>query len=285
MSEIASAVNDLPVSISRTGLYIYFHAALCARPLTNDLTLLNYLHSKYQGDTQSLVVDLIVASFDTLANALHRNRTPQSLLCYRSFVANKLPLLLTALTPSLFPHSSVQLCIQTALSRIDVHPFPPLSSQNDGVNEVLRLSRREFLQACIMHQLGSDSAFASLTSDSGVINVPRRIRYTEENLAAQCVANVHRVDQLVHELETMSGNAGAISGALVQVGMCVPNTGVLLTIHLDIAALLRYEGNDVFENLVQRHIPQAVPTRYHSSVHSTDRLIETAMQNFKRMVA
>lgn len=217
MTEIASAVDDLPVSISRTGLYIYFHAALCARPLTDDLTLLNYLHSKYQEDKQSLMIDLIVASFDTLANALHRNRTTQSLLCYRSFIANKLPLLLVSLSASLFPPSSAQLCIQTALGRIDVHPFPPLSSENDGVNEALRSSRQQFLQACVMHQLGSDSAFASVTGDPGANFGTRSVRYTKESLASQCVANIHRVDVLVRELDSMNGNAGAISGALVEV--------------------------------------------------------------------
>lgn len=218
MAEIASAVVDLPVSTSRTGLYVYLNAALCARPLTDDLTLLNYLHSRYQADIQSLIVDVIVASFDTLSNALHRHQSTQSLLCHRSFIANKLPLLLISLSASLYPPLSVQLCIQNALGRIDVHPFPPLP-ENDGVgvNEALRSSRQEFLQACVLHQLGSESAFAGVIGDTAAHLSPRGNRYNKEALAAQCMSNVHRVDQLIRELETMNGNAGAISGALVEV--------------------------------------------------------------------
>ncbi|KAL1304591.1 hypothetical protein AAFC00_003560 [Neodothiora populina] len=216
MSEIATAVEDLPVSISRTDIYIYLNAALCARPLTDDLTFLSYMHSKYQSDTQSLMMDLIVSSFDAFANALHRNEPVQVLLCYRSFIANKLPLLLTSLSASLFPASGSQICIQTAMGRIDVHPYPPLSSENDGINEALRGSRQEFLHACVMHQLGTDSLFSSITGEPGSAHNARSVKYTKEGLAAQCVSNVHRVDQLVRELDAMGGNAGAISGALIE---------------------------------------------------------------------
>lgn len=217
MAEIASTVVDLPVSTSRIGLYVYLNAALCARPLTDDLALLNYLHSKYQDDAQSLVVDVVVASFDTLANALHCHQPAEHLLSYRSFIANKLPLLLVSLSASLYSPSSVQLCIQTALGRIDVHPIPPLSSDNDGVNEALMASRQDFLQACVMHQLGSETAFANVVGGPAVHFSSRGSRHNKESLASQCMANVHRVDQLVAELETMNGNAGPISGALTEV--------------------------------------------------------------------
>ena len=217
MSEIASAVVDLPVSTSRTGLYVYLNAALCGRPLTDDITLLNYLHSKYQNDAQSLTVDLIVGSFDTLANALHRHQSAQSILCYRSFIANKLPLLLVSLSTSLFPSSSAQLCIQNAFSRIEVNPFPPLSAENDGVNEALRSSRQDFIQACVLHQLGTEAVLTSVIGGSVVSSASRANRYVKDSLYAQCTASIHRVEPLVRELESMSGNSGAISGALLEV--------------------------------------------------------------------
>jgi len=217
MTEIASAVVDLPFSTSRTGIYIYLNAALCAKPLTNDLSLINHLRARYQDDAQALTTDLIVGSFDTLANALHRQQPAHSLLCYKSFVVNKLPLLLMTLSTSLFPPPNLQLCIQSALGRIDVHPFPPLSLENDGVNDALRSSRQCFLQACVMHQLGTESAFASIVGDPAASFSSRTNRYVKESLTTQCVSNIHRVDALVRELEAMSGNVGAISGALVEV--------------------------------------------------------------------
>jgi mediator of RNA polymerase II transcription subunit 5 len=214
-AEIASAVDDLPITNSRVGLYTYLNAALCARPLTDDMSLFNYLHAKYQNDTQSLVSDLIVASFDVLANALQQNQTQNHLICYRSFIANKLPLLITTLSGSFAPMTS-QVYIQMALRRVDVHPFPPLSSDTDTANnEVLKKSRQEFVQVCVMFQLGNEQAFHSVTGESPAPIVPRVVRYNRQNLAQQCVANIHRVEELARELEGMGGNAGAISGALV----------------------------------------------------------------------
>jgi mediator of RNA polymerase II transcription subunit 5 len=214
-AEIASAVDDLPITNSRVGLYAYLNAALCARPLTDDISLFNYLHAKYQNDTQSLVSDLIVASFDVLANALQQNVSPNHLICYRSFIANKLPLLITTLSGSFAPMTS-QVYIQMALRRVDVHPFPPLSSDTDTANnEVLKKSRQEFVQACVMFQLGNEQAFHSVTGESPAPVAPRVVRYSRQTLAQQCVANIHRVEELSRELEGMGGNAGAISGALV----------------------------------------------------------------------
>jgi mediator of RNA polymerase II transcription subunit 5 len=214
-AEIASAVDDLPVTNSRVGLYAYLNAALCARPLTDDMSLFNYLHAKYQNDTQSLVSDLIIASFDILANALQKSQSQNHILCYRSFIANKLPLLITTLSGSFAPMTS-QVYIQMALRRVDVHPFPPLSSESDTTkNEVLKKSRQEFVQACIMFQLGNEQAFHSVMGESPAPITSRVVRYNRQSLAQQCIANIHRVEELARELEGMSGNAGAISGALV----------------------------------------------------------------------
>jgi mediator of RNA polymerase II transcription subunit 5 len=215
-AEIVSAVVDLPISNSRIGLYAYLNAALCARPLTDDMSLFNYLHAKYQDDTQALISDLVVASFDVLANALQQKQSQDHILCYRSFIANKLPTLILTLSGST-PPMSAQVCIQMALGRADVHPFPPLSSESDTTNnEVLKKSRQEFVQTCILFQLGTEQAFHAFLGDSSSAVAPRTIRYNKQALVQQCVTNVHRVEELARELEGMSGNAGAISGALVE---------------------------------------------------------------------
>lgn len=216
-AEIASAVIDLPISTSRVALYVHLNAALSARPLTDDLSLINYLHAKYQSDMQSLIVDLITASFDVLANALHRHQPPHTILGYRSFIANKVPLLLLSFQSSLYPPLTAQVCIQMAVGRIDVHPFPPLSSESDGINEILKNSRLEFLQACLLHQLGTESAFSSAIGEVTSTISPRANRYSKGTLSSQCTASVYRAEELIRELEDMHGNAGAISGALVEV--------------------------------------------------------------------
>ncbi|KAK8210323.1 hypothetical protein M8818_003491 [Zalaria obscura] len=211
--EISSAVQDLPVVNSRAGLYVYLNAALCARPLTDDLAIVNYLHARYAGDTQSMVQDLIVASFDILANALHRHESAHTITSLRSFIANKLPLLLLSIAGPL----TAEYWIQLAFGRIDVHPFPPLSQAGTGINETLAASRQDFLQACLLHGLVTENAITGVLGQLAQANPPRGGRYVKEALVQQCTANVQRAEELVRELENMQGNAGAVSGAIVDV--------------------------------------------------------------------
>ncbi len=88
---------DLEILNTRAGLYIYLNAALVGRPLIDDRALFNYLHNRYQGDIQTTAIDLILASFDTLANAVFRNEGPNVARLLRSYLINKLPLILAAL--------------------------------------------------------------------------------------------------------------------------------------------------------------------------------------------
>lgn len=271
-AEIASAVADLPVSNSRIGLYVYLNAALCARPLTDDLTFFNYLHAKYQNDTQSLVVDLIVASFDVLANALQQRQSQNHILCFRSFIANKLPALITTLTGSLYPPMTAQVCIQMALGRVDVHPFPPLSSDHETINnETLKKSRQDFVQACVFFQLGSEQGFQNILGESSSPAMARANRYVKEALTQQCISNVHRVDELARELEGMSGNAGAISGALVEVSKTKRVYVHSSNFIEDNTTLLQHEGNHVSEDFVQRSLTPTGVDGYHLSIFPAHR--------------
>ena len=213
-ADIANSIADIEISRSRVGLYIHLNAALCAKPLVDDSAMINYLHARYSSDSQQMIISLIVASFDVLANALRRHKTEQNTLCYKSFVANKLPLLILSLSSNLYPPMTAERCINMALARLTTYVFPPISADGVGVNEVLEESHTNFMQACFLHQLVSEPP-ASLRQHTSA-NPPRRNRYTKDLLVSQCTSNVHRIEELVNELPRLQGNAGAISLALVE---------------------------------------------------------------------
>lgn len=217
LEEISGFVVNLPPITSRAGLYVYLNAMLCARPCIDDTAILNHLNARYQSDSQSMLIDLIIASFDALANALQRHEPKTRITMYRSFIANKLPLLLTYLASGLYPSSTADYCVQLALSRLDVHPFPPLSLDSEGFNDILRSSRKEFVSACQLHQLLSDGAAAATLAFAAATPTSRTARYAKETLVSQCTNNMRRVEELFSDVETMSGNAGAVCLALVEV--------------------------------------------------------------------
>lgn len=213
-ADISAFFTDLPIVTTRAGLYILLNASLTARPVLDDFVILSHLRARYPSDTQAMLVDLVIASFDALANALHRRDTSHVVLCYRSFIANKVPLLLTSLSVELFPPLTAQYCIQVALGRISIQPFPPLSSDNDGdaINRVLRDCQRDFLSACQMHHLIGEASIPGHSIPSS--SLPRR--HIKANLIAQCVGSISRAEILIAELDNMHGNTGPISSALVE---------------------------------------------------------------------
>src|SRR4051812_45383174 len=88
-----------------------------------------------QGDIQSTAVQLILASFDLLANAVFRNEGPKTGHLLKSFVVNKVPLILVSLTnsPTMYPFNS-ELCIKEALGQVDTNVFPTLSGMFEMSN-------------------------------------------------------------------------------------------------------------------------------------------------------
>jgi len=212
-ADVYDTVSALDATHSRVGLYIYLNAALCAKPLVDDSAMLNYLHARYSSDPQQMISSLVVASFDVLANALRRHKSEGNTLCYKSFVANKLPLLILSLSSTLYPPMTAERSINMALARLTTYVFPPISSEGSGVNEILEESHQNFMQACYLHQLVSEMPSSSRQHVSAN---QRRNRYTKDLLTSQCTNNMHRIEELVNELPRLQGNAGAISLALVE---------------------------------------------------------------------
>ncbi|ETS80121.1 hypothetical protein PFICI_07650 [Pestalotiopsis fici W106-1] len=217
------AVSELPVMNTRAGLYIYLNAALVGRPLIDDAFLYGYLQNRYNGDYQSCFIDLILASFDVLANAVFRSEGSRTAHLLRSYLINKLPVLLANLAQSLstlFPPVTPQFCITTALSQVDTNAFPTLSAMFDissSNNTFTDSVRQEFCWACCLHGLIPESAIEVLLGEITYQSLPEGGKWVKEKLVNECMSDSERIQGLVNELDKMDGNVGAVCQALAEV--------------------------------------------------------------------
>ena len=164
-------------------------------------------------------MDLILASFDVLANAMYRTESSESITLLRSFLVNKLPVFLNNFAPLIFEPITIEYCISQALVRVDPAAFPSFSQMFDLLDKsgMLSEARQEFLFACALHQLIPESSIETLLGDVPMQSLPASGRYSKDGLVAQCSANPSRIEELIGELENMEGNAGEIVAALVDV--------------------------------------------------------------------
>lgn len=211
--QILGSVVDIPMVTSRAGLFVWLNACLCARPLTDDATVRNYMLVRSKDDAQTAAVDLLVASFDVLTNALLRHEPNQDVRFIRSFICNKIPLLLNSLLGFNGP-GAVENCVQMSFMGITMDPLAPLSTGATEVRDVLKKTKLEFLFACALHSLVSERAIANLVQEQSVV-MPKTTKYTKESLMAQTLNNTGRLDTVIQELDLMNGNAGAISGCII----------------------------------------------------------------------
>lgn len=166
------------------------------------------------------MVDLILAAFDVLANATFRNELGRAATILRSFLVNKIPLLLVALSSSLFPPLTSEHCIAHALSQVDTTVFPTLADSFDetSANSLFSDSvRQDFCFACCLHGLIEFSSIEDLLGDTPMQDLPAEGRYVKENLVQQCLSDPEKVEGLIDELEQMNGNVGAVSQAITEV--------------------------------------------------------------------
>ena len=219
--QILESVTDLPITHTRAGLYIWLNASLCGRPLTDDATMLGYLQARYPGDNQTLAVALLTAAFDVLTNTMLRQEGGQSLQNTRSFICNKVPLLLS-MSAGLLAPMAAETCIQMAFMQITMDVLPPITTGAAELREMLKQTRAEFLQACALHHLVSENTIGSILQEPPMA-LPRSTRYTKDGLVNQCNNNVGRFEGLVQELQGMHGNAGAVAGCIVEVvdNLCI----------------------------------------------------------------
>ncbi|RMX91968.1 hypothetical protein D0867_14758, partial [Hortaea werneckii] len=211
--QVLESVTELPVAQTRAGLYIWLNACLCGRPLTDEMVMLSHLQARYNGDNQHVAVNLIVASFDVLANAYLKGGLPQRAKMIQSFLCNKVPLLLAMLSTFMPPGATMDGCIQIAFMQISMDALPPLEVGSANVREKLVQARFNFLRACALHQLMLESNISNILGEHVQLNkIPR---FTKDGLVRQCSNNIGQIDGLLDHPTMMQGNAGAVSGCIV----------------------------------------------------------------------
>jgi mediator of RNA polymerase II transcription subunit 5 len=169
-------------------------------------------------DAQNMATDLVTAAFDILANAMYRSESSQTMTGLKSFLVNKVPMLLTQLTAPLYAMNP-ELCITQALSRIDPNAFPAFSQGFDdmlGNNSTLADVRQDFLNACALHNLIPANTVERLLGEAPMQGPPAT-RYVKQDLLKQCKDNIDKATAYIEDLENLDGNAGAIVVALVDV--------------------------------------------------------------------
>jgi mediator of RNA polymerase II transcription subunit 5 len=171
-----------------------------------------------QIDPQSMATDLITAAFDILANAMYRSEPSQTMFCLKSFLVNKIPLLLTQISPSVYPMTP-EICITQALGHVDPNAFPAFSQGFDdimGNNNQLADVRQDFLNACALHGLITTATVERLLGETPMQGPPQT-RYDRKMLLEQCKNNFDKISMYIDELDNLDGNAGAIVGAIADV--------------------------------------------------------------------
>lgn len=203
--------------------------------MVDDNQLLNFLHNRYQvrilsmvyntkayiwqGDIQTTCIDLIVSSFDILANAIFRSEDAQTTFLLRSFLINKVPLLISMISAPMFPPLSPELCITEALSHVDTNAFPTFSSMFDDTSAGDMFSdsvRQDFCFSCCLHGLIPEESIERLLGEIPMQTLPAGGRYTKDEVLEQCLSDSEKIEAFTDELEHMDGNVGAVSQAITE---------------------------------------------------------------------
>ncbi|KKF95487.1 Mediator of RNA polymerase II transcription subunit 5 [Ceratocystis platani] len=216
----AVASKHIPLTNSRAALYIYLNACLVGRPVIDDAILCNLIRNRYQHDIQNGVVDLILASFDVLANAAFQNEHKSTAQLLRSYLTNKLPLLIVTLSPGLYPTTTPEFVIQMALNQVDPNTFPTLAAMFDDTrnnnNDFTENMRDEFCFACCLHGLIAESSIPALLGET-YSTLPPGGKYSKAMLVQEAINDPERAIRLLDELDKTNGNVGAVCQALVEV--------------------------------------------------------------------
>lgn len=170
-----------------------------------------------KGDIQNLTIDLIVASFDVLAAAMERHDSDDQMFTLKSFHTNKIPLLVSALSSSMFVPLTPEFCISQAMNHVDPTVFPA-PSYGMMSNSPLQDVRQEFLFACVLQSLLPVESVEGLLGESPYEAAPTpERRYSKDGLLQQISGDSDRISQLIKELENLDGNAAAIVGVVTEV--------------------------------------------------------------------
>lgn len=77
--------------------------------------------------------------------------------------------------------------------------------------------RQEFLFSCASHKLIPEASIERLLGENPMQTLPVGGSFVKDELVAQINANHERAEQLIGDIESTEGNAGAIVGAITDV--------------------------------------------------------------------
>lgn len=156
-----------------------------------------------------------------LANSVFRNEGSKTGHLLKSYVVNKVPLILSSLAATsspMYPFDA-QYCISEALGQVDTNIFPTLSGMFDmpGNSSFLDSVRQDFCFSCLLHGLVTQPAIETLLGDITYQSLPDEGRYVKEVLVQNCIQETDKTLKLIGELDNMNGNVGAAAQAIVEV--------------------------------------------------------------------
>ena len=157
-----------------------------------------------------------------IENAISRNEGQRDAFLLKSFLINKVPLLLTQLCPPTFSTNSAEYCLTQALRQVDTSMFPTASLMFDESrhnNPYTESVREEFCNACALHGLVEREHVDMILGERSMSSDSSLQRQSKDKLVQDCLSDPQKTQILVVELEKMDGNVGAVCQALAEVGI------------------------------------------------------------------
>ena len=158
-----------------------------------------------------------------LANAVFRNEGQKDAHLLRSYLINKVPLILCQLCPPAFGATSAEFYITEALRHVDTSLFPTTSLMFDesrNNNPYTESVREEFCAACVLHGLVQREHVERILGEMSLSYETSLEKYEKEKLVQNCLSDPEKIQGLVRELDKMDGNVGAVCQALIEVSSC-----------------------------------------------------------------
>jgi mediator of RNA polymerase II transcription subunit 5 len=173
-----------------------------------------------------MVPDFITAVIDVISNAIIRHEPSSTLFLLRSFLCNKVPLIINRISPSPMDSSiaiskAFQRTDATTLTNLAPSIFDPYSyntNRNPDIYDITVDLRPDFLFACALHNVIGEQDINGLLGELPLGAMSAAGTYYVPDLMLQCVNDPDRIDRLLEEIEAVEGNSGAVVQTIFEVG-------------------------------------------------------------------
>ena len=150
---------------------------------------------------------------------MFRNEIQKEGHVLKSFLINKVPLILAQLLPPELSGGTAETCVEKTLSMVELSLFPTTSAMFDessNSNPHTESVREEFCAACVLHGLVQRESLDKILGELSMSNDARE-KYSKDKLVEDCLSDPEKIRGLIGEMENLDGNTGAVCQALVEV--------------------------------------------------------------------